>query len=176
VTDNSDTKPEKVSAQRRKMIDLITREARAQGVDPVLALAIAETESGFNPAAKGDARWSELDGGKRYREHVLDNPKFAANPARTSPKEWFSYGLFQLLAPYHVGPSEHPRVLWDPAINAARGVAVLKQLMRKHGGDVAQVRLAYAGALKLEPAAQELVLRRFATNYRNWEARRELLA
>jgi hypothetical protein len=36
---------------RQEIIDLIVQEARRQGVDPILALALAQQESGFNPSA-----------------------------------------------------------------------------------------------------------------------------
>ncbi len=156
-----------VDASRAKMIALIRAEARKQGVPDPIALAFAEVESGFNPRAAGDLGWSE----KRpalYRSLVLDNPKMAQNPARTDARAWHSYGLFQLLAPHHVRPAEHPEILYDPQVNAQRGIGYIKALLKKHGDDVTQARLAYAGALKVPQAEQDRVLIRFTRAYQKW--------
>lgn len=155
---------------RARMEALVRAEAERQGVDPALALAFAEVESNFNPSAAGDTAWAEKKP-DLYRSLVLDNPKMANNPARYDPRAWHSYGLFQLLAPHHAKPSEHPSVLYDPQLNAQRGVAYIKGLLRKHGDDAAQVRLAYAGALKASAAEQERVLGRFARAYQAWRER-----
>lgn len=149
------------------MIALVRAEAQRQGVEPALALAVAEVESGFDPNAKGDTQWAQ----KRpelYRKLVLENPKMANNPARDDPSAWCSYGLFQLLAPHHARPNEHPAVLLDPALNAQRGIAFIKGLMRKHGGDPTNMRLAYAGALKAREAEKARVLGRFSKAYTRW--------
>lgn len=160
----------KVGARRAEMIALVRAEALRQGVDPVLALATAETESNFNPEVPGDVQWPYKRGGELYQKHVLENPAFDSNPARLEAKAWHSYGLFQLLAPYHLQPTEHPDVLWDPKLNAERGIAYLKALWRKHK-DVWKVRLAYAGALQASEAEKQRVLGRFTENYEAWRKR-----
>ena len=150
------------------MVALIRAEAERQGVDPKLALATAEVESNFNPRAAGDLGWATWNDGARYKQHVLGNDALTSNPARLDPSVWHSYGLFQLLAPYHVTGREHPSVLYDPAVNAQRGVAYLRALAKRYGGDPAQVRLAYAGALHLDAASQERALTRFAKAFEQW--------
>lgn len=155
------------STQRAKMIALVRAEAQRQGLPDPLALAVVEVESNFNPAAAGDKGWAE----KRpelYKRLVLDNPKLKDNPARTDARAWHSYGLFQLLAPHHIRGSEHPELLYDPRVNAERGVAYLKGLLRKYEGDTVKVRLAYAGALNASQAEQDRVLGRFSTAYTKW--------
>jgi hypothetical protein len=134
-------KPSKKQAMR----DLIREVAAAQGVPPYIALAFADLESGFDPNAKGDTHWHLKDGGALYRKSVLENVRFARNPARNDPTAWHSYGLFQLLAPFHAGGSEHPKVLFDPRVNATRGVAFIGKLLKRYGGDVHKARLAYVG-------------------------------
>lgn len=85
--------------------DYIRHEAEAQGLDPAIALAIAEKESSFNPAAMGP----EIDqGGKRVR----------------------AIGTYQLLPEtarmLGVDPS-------DPQQNIQGGIKYLKQLLEQHG-------------------------------------------
>src|SRR4051812_46824745 len=53
---------------------LIADEARAQGVDPRVALAFADAESALRPAAQGDLDWPYRNGGALYHKHVLGNP------------------------------------------------------------------------------------------------------
>lgn len=152
---------------REPMIRLIRAEADRQGVPAPIALAVAEVESNFNPSAQGDLAWAD----KRpalYERLVRDNPKLAQNPARLEPKAWHSYGLFQLLAPHFVRAAEHPQVLLDPQVNAQRGVAFIKQLLKTHDDDIAKMRLAYAGALKANAAEQARVLGRFTAAYERW--------
>lgn len=160
-------KPATDYSAREPMIKLVREEARRQGVAEPTALAFAEAESGFNPAAAGDLYWAD----KRpelYEKLVLNNPLMAANPARLDRRAWHSYGLFQLLAPHHVRSSEHPNVLYDPKLNAQRGIAYIKALLKKHDNDIAQARLAYAGALNANAGEQERVLTRFARIYQAW--------
>jgi soluble lytic murein transglycosylase-like protein len=152
---------------RAPMVALVRAEAERQGLEPALALAVAEVESNFNPSAAGDTAWAQ----KRpelYKKLVLDNPAMASNPARTDPSAWHSYGLFQLLAPHHVRGNEHPSILNDPKLNATRGIAFIKGLMRKHDADPVKMRLAYAGALNASAAEQERVLKRFGEAYQRW--------
>jgi len=160
-------RPTGTPSAREPMIKLIRAEADRQGVPAPIALAVAEVESNFNPSAHGDAAWAE----KRpqlYERLVRDNPLLAHNPARLDPKAWHSYGLFQLLAPHFVRGSEHPSLLLDPQVNAQRGVAFIKSLLKKHDDDLAQMRLAYAGASKASAAEQERVLGRFQLAYQRW--------
>jgi Transglycosylase SLT domain len=116
-----------------RMRKLIRGEAIRQGVPTEIALATARVESNFDPTVEGDRNWHLNT--ERFERVV---PK--GHPHRSEREAWHSYGLFQLLAPYHVRMDEHPRVLLDPAINAARGVAALKRLLDRHNGDPSLVR------------------------------------
>ena len=124
---------------------LIAAEASAQGVDPRVALAFADAESGFRADAQGDCDWPYRNGGELYRKHVLENPALLRNPYRGDPSVWHSYGLFQLLAPYHVHELEHPAVLLDPRVNAQRGVRAVRTALERSGGELYQARRRYAG-------------------------------
>lgn len=130
--------------ERERMQQLVRNAALAAHVEPSIALAFAECESNFNPRAEGDLQWPY----KReplYRELVLENPRFRDNPWRADPTKWHSYGLFQLLAPYHVKSHEDPRRLLDPTTNAVRGCAYIARLLEQTKGDVYAARLAYIG-------------------------------
>lgn len=131
------------SAATQGIRDLITRIARAQGVPVDVALAFAWLESRFDPRREGDRQWA-FKRASKYRELVLDAPKFAANPWRTDAGRWHSYGLYQLLAPYHTLADEDPRKLLDPQINAERGIAEIRRLYQRYH-DANAVRLAYVG-------------------------------
>jgi hypothetical protein len=124
---------------------LIVDEAHAQGVDPRVALAFADAESGLRPDEQGDLDWPYRNGGELYQKHVLGNPALLRNPYRGDPSVWHSYGLFQLLAPYHVLELEHPAVLLDPRINARRGVRAVRTALERSGGELYQARRRYAG-------------------------------
>lgn len=162
------SKPQKKGpVDREAMIRLIREEAARQGVPAPIALAVAEVESEFDPTAAGDRAWAD----KRpelYQRLVVNNPKLAQNPARLDRKAWHSYGLFQLLAPHFVRGAEHPNVLLDPKVNAQRGIAFIKNLLKRHGDDVSKMRLAYAGATNASAAEQERVLGRFTAAYTRW--------
>ena len=67
------------------------------------------------------------------------------NPAIADPTAWGSYGLFGLLAAYHVLPDEHPHALWDEAINATRGISAIRRALLRANGDVLRARLLYVG-------------------------------
>ena len=130
--------------------------ARAAGVPERLALATARAESNFNPRAAGDLQW------------YLDRPRFErvvpkGSPYRSIPQIWHSYGLFQLLAPYHVSAQEDPRILFDPQVNTDRAMVALGRLVKKHGGDWDAIRLAYAGASNLSDAKKAAILSRWHT-------------
>lgn len=158
-------------SQRDAMQALVRRVASSLGVSVAAALAFAEVESDFNPRLEGDLEWPNLKP-ELYRKLVLDHAAMAQNPARTDKSAWHSYGLFQLLAPYHVRPTEHPRILLDPQTNAVRGITQLRQLLRRAGGDVAGARLAYVGCgvdgSQCSVQKQEQVLARFAPIYQRW--------
>lgn len=141
-----------------KIRAMILRTAVRYGVDPHAALTFAWLESRFNPNAAGDLDWATRRGGELYRKNVLDAPHLRENPARNDPKAWHSYGLFQLLAPYHVQPTEHPDVLRNPIVNASRGVLYLRKLLQQTGGDVDRARLLYTGGSKLSPEGQAAIL------------------
>ena len=152
---------------REPMVRLIRAEAKRQGVPAPIALAVAEVESNFNPAARGDLAWAE----KRpelYEKLVRDNPAMARNPARNDRKAWHSYGLYQLLAPHFVRGMESPSLLLDPEVNAQRGIAFIKSLLKKHDDDLAQMRLAYAGAQNANALERARVLERFTQAYERW--------
>lgn len=153
---------------------LITREAQAQGVDPRVALMFADLESGLNPNVTHDKDWPFRNRCEGYRKHVLDNPRFADNPARTDPSAWIGYGLFGLLSPYFAGPHEHPRALLDPATNARRGIAFLKRKLEQAGGDIRTARLRYAGCYPPErcsPGRIATLDRRLQAGLQRWGLR-----
>jgi hypothetical protein len=120
---------------------LIEHQAIAQGVLPEIALVFAELESDFNPNAYGDRDWAFTHPG----EWLATQQRLPDNPAINDPSAWGSYGLFGLLAAYHVQPREHPHVLWDPEWNAQRGVAAVKHALNRAAGDVRGARLLYVG-------------------------------
>jgi hypothetical protein len=134
-----------VSQDGRAIASLIAAEALAQGVDPRVALAFADAESALHPDAQGDLDWPYRSNGALYQKHVLGNPSLSRNPYRGDPSIWHSYGLFQLLAPYHVLELEHPAVLLDPHINAQRGVRAVRTALERSGGELYQARRRYAG-------------------------------
>lgn len=127
------------------MLSLIRRAADDAHVPRSIALAFAWLESTFDPAREGDLRWHEKREGELYRLHVLQGPRFARNPWRTQAALWHSYGLFQLLAPYHCDDDADPRSLLDPTTNARKGCALLRSLHLRSHGDVRAMRLAYVG-------------------------------
>jgi hypothetical protein len=121
-----------------RMVDIIRREARAQGVPEAVALAMAWVESKLDPNEEGDLYWHE-------NETRFDNVVPQGHPWRWKRDAWHSYGLFQLLAPYHVKSNEAPAVLLDPIVNAHRGIKQIAKLWRRHDGDLDAMRLAYVG-------------------------------
>jgi len=125
------------------VLTLITREAAAVGLDPRVAVAFAERESRLDPLALGDAGWAAKN--DNYRRHVLQNPRLASNPWRNVPSLWRSYGLFQLLAPFHVQQHEHPHVLLDPQLNTQRGVRAVRGALERSGGNLYEARRRYVG-------------------------------
>lgn len=130
---------------------MIRAEATKQGVPPEIALATARVESGFDPTREGDLQWHTKTA--RFDRVVSDQ-----SPWKRQPELWHSYGLFQLLAPYHVEPNEDPRVLLDPRVNTERGVRTLKRLLLVHHGDTDRMRLYYTGAHASDAATQARVL------------------
>lgn len=143
-----------MAEKHRLMRGLIISTAKRLGVNPRYALAYAWLESKFNPFADGDKDWAKWDNGARYQKNVLDNPKFAKNPARNKPELWHSYGLFQLLAPYYVGETEDPSILYSPTINAERGIKRMAASIKKANGSIMQARIEYAGAANLPASTQ----------------------
>jgi hypothetical protein len=137
--------PSPIPADKAAIAALIAEEARAQGVQPLVALAFADAESTLDPSAQGDKDWAFRSGGALYRKNVLENPHLARNPYRNDPTLWRSYGLFQLLAPYHVLETEHPAVLLDPRVNARRGVKAVRNALIRSGGELYRARRTYAG-------------------------------
>lgn len=99
---------------------MIYDEAKRQGVDPNLAMAVAYNESKFNPNAKNITK---------------------GDPSKGTGAE-ASYGLFQintLAHPDYKGGT-------DPKQNIAYGVGMLKNLLKTHKGDVKKVLERYNGS------------------------------
>lgn len=141
---------------------IIAAACRKYGVEFRAALAFAWLESRLNPEAKGDLQWAQWNDGERYRKNVLENPKLANNPFRETPEVWHSYGLFQLLAPYFVSGEEDPRILYNPVINADRGVRKIATSLKAAGGSLGGARIHYAGASKLPQATKDQLTSRLA--------------
>lgn len=138
-----------------RMRQLIRAEALRQGVPVDVALATARVESNFDSSAPGDLNWHK--NAARFEANVP-----ASSPYRNQPELWHSYGLFQLLAPYHVKGDEDPRILFDPQVNAERGIAFLRRLLLAHHGDLNKVRLYYTGAHRADEAIKTKVLAKWA--------------
>jgi hypothetical protein len=141
---------------------MIVAECLVRGVRPSIGLAFAYVESRFNPLAEGDKQWHLKEAGRKFDRAVRDNPNLQQNPALHEPWKWHSYGLFQLLAPYHVGPTEDPVVLFDPFKNTQRGVATIKRLLDRCDGDPIRARILYTGASKQPEAVQSEIRHRIA--------------
>lgn len=157
----------KLSLEQSQMEALVRRTSRALGVPEEISLAFAWLESRLNPRAEGDLQWA-FKRPDKYRALVLDAPRFRDNEFRTDAQRWHSYGLFQLLAPYHIQPYEDPRILLDPRINAERGIKTIANLLEKHDGDPIRARLAFAGALNLGPETQALLTKRVREAIDRW--------
>ena len=93
--------------------ELIIEEALKQNVDPALALAVAEHESGFNPNAKNF----------------------------TSAEK--SYGLFQINTKAHPNYKDE----FDVKQNINYGVGILKDSLKKAGGDPYKALAIYNGGV-----------------------------
>jgi hypothetical protein len=131
--------------ERDDIIAIILRAAEKHRVPADVALAFAWVESKFVSTAEGDLGWAARDGGKRYDRNVLKAHRLRHNPGRDDPECWHSYGLFQLLACYHVADNEHPSALLDPERNAEIGVKFIRALLNRTGGDAEAARLLYVG-------------------------------
>lgn len=143
--------PQDEPTSRSDIRALITLESKRVGLEPAIALATARAESNFKADAEGDLGWHK-------RPDRFDRVVPRDNPYRNQRELWHSYGVFQLLAPYHVMDGEHPRVLLDPQVNVKRGVAFLRRLSLRHNGDPDAIRLAYTGASRLSPDVQRPIL------------------
>lgn len=98
---------------KQQIKELIIEEALKQGIDPALALAVAEHESGFNPNAK------------RF----------------TSAEK--SYGLFQINTIAHPNYKDG----FDVKQNINYGVGILKDSLKKAGGDPYKALAIYNGGV-----------------------------
>lgn len=159
------------AAESPSIADIIAQHARAAGINPRLAMAFADLESGINPGALHDQDWATRDGCANYRKHVLGNAKFNQNPGRGEPAAWMGYGLFGLMSPFFLGALEHPRVLLDPNINAMRGTGLIAQHLRSSGGNVRDARLRYVGCYPAErcsPTKVAQIDRRLQDALRKW--------
>jgi soluble lytic murein transglycosylase-like protein len=134
------------SEKREEYRALVELECRTHGVPAPIALAIVDLESSFNADARGDTSWATKKPAL-YERLVYYNDYFANNPVREEPSEWYSRGLFQLLAAYHTRAEEHPDVLFDPHVNVRRGVLFIRKLLEKTRGDPLEARLYYTGAI-----------------------------
>lgn len=179
LVSSSSTKSSRGKPVDPAILALIRAEADRQQVPRAIALAFAAVESGFNPQAEGDLNWPtknpDADGyGAMYRQHVLNQVRLAQNPALHDPYAWHSYGLYQLLAPYHVPAHMHPRELLRPSLNAEIGIRYIATLLRQAGGDPAKARLAYVGCgldgKRCSETTRATVLAAFAAAYEHWNA------
>jgi hypothetical protein len=151
--------------QTSEIIAIILRAAERYRVPPDVALAFAWCESHFVPTAEGDLGWAGRDGGRRYQRNVLRSLRLKYNPAREDPDCWHSYGLFQLLACFHVGDNEHPSALLDPARNADLACKFIRGLLDRTRDDPEAARLLYVG-LPLEGASTEQDRQKVLANLR----------
>jgi hypothetical protein len=135
----------RILAERNDVIAIILQAAEKHRVPADVALAFAWCESRFVPSAEGDLNWSTREGSKRYERNVLRQKRLTYNPARCEPEAWHSYGLFQLLACYHVADREHPSALLDPERNADVGCKFIRGLLNRTGGDAEAARLLFVG-------------------------------
>lgn len=94
----------------------VARAAQAEGIDPLLAIALMRQESLFDPAARSPAD-------ARGLMQLL--PSTAEQVARERGQP---------------SPADH---LYDPDVNIAIGVAHLADLMRRYGGDPLTATAAY---------------------------------
>lgn len=147
-------------SQHAAVVQIMREAADRHAVPRRVALAFAWVESKHNPDCEGDLAWHQRDGGERYRRLVLQNPRFRNNPARLVPEAWHSYGLFQLLACYHVRFDEHPRVLLDAELNAERACVYLARLLEATHGDPLRARLLYVGGSRLPSEKQTPIFER----------------
>lgn len=101
-------------AQKQQVQQLILNAAAAQGVDPLLALAIASHESGFNPNA---TNCGNANGTCDYGAMQINSTNLAAFGLTANPL--------------------------DPAANVNAGVAMLKTLSTQYNGNESQILCAY---------------------------------
>jgi len=143
------TRMRPVNTPSSEILPLLRAAALAHDVALPVVLAFADVESRFNPDAEGDAQWPfKVAHGQsltNWQRHVRDNPHFRDNPWREDPARWISYGLFQLLSPFHARANEDPRALLDPTTNADRGASFIATLLRRANGDAEAARLGYVG-------------------------------
>ena len=105
--------------------DFIRAEAKAAGLPEALALAVAEQESSFNPAAIG--KEFEVRPGERTR----------------------AVGLFQILpSTYDLYKTDADPDINDPVHNTRVGVRYLKRLFDKHGGNLDKMAAEYGGVVR----------------------------
>lgn len=138
-------RPSTLTPDLRAILD---RAAQLAGVDARILYALAEVESGFNPLAEGDRDWPNRS--DHYKRFVLENKSLSTNPARNDPSAWHSYGLFQLLAPYHVTAKQHPKELLDPKLNAAKAALFVRRILGQTNGDLWAMRKRYIGAAAID--------------------------
>lgn len=169
--------PREPPAQVRAVLE---GEAQRQGVPLNWVLAWTELESSWSTNRTGDLWWPWRGCGSGhgcYRDEVLWNPAYASNPHRFRRGAWFSYGLFQLLAPFvlahaidqHLVPLDAPpEVLFDGALNAKLGVAMLRRLIARTGGDFVESRWIAAGCTGGRCSRGPLIASRARAAMRKW--------
>jgi len=106
----------------------IAETAQEHGVDPALALAIAETESGFDTFA------ARFEPGFRYIDRQAKRPK-TSSPQTESNQQATSWGLMQVMGATarELGHTGWLSELVQPELGAKYGVLHLKKKLEKYG-------------------------------------------
>ena len=104
----------KLSDSQKEIARMVSDEARAQGINPELALAIAFAESRFNPAALGP-----------------------------QTKHGRAYGVMQVLDANAPGLGLKVEDLTDPQKNINAGVRILKENLNNHKGNTLTALVGY---------------------------------
>jgi len=135
------------SFDRDRIKQLITEQATARGVNPAVALRIAERESSLDPTAKNrlssayglfqiiDPTWKQYGGTKENRGNVMDNIRIGIDIIADNEKTYIKkFGRApspaELYSMHFLGSTGGPRVLnADPAAPLASVVSpkVIKQ-------------------------------------------------
>lgn len=136
-----------------ELVALAKQTAIAHGIDPVLACAVVEQESGWTPQA---LRFEPAF----FSKYVM--PMYASGhiPATEAYARAFSWGLMQVMGEVarEEGYTGHMVDLCVPAIGLDRGCVHLSKKLDQHHGDLTLGLLAYnGGSNQLYP--QEVIAR-----------------